>query len=749
MISKLIIILVVYLLYLLFIKKQTKLFNIPIYIYLIAIVVILKTGIIKIEGLENTNTPTTAIVKGRADPGDDPLLPRLLEKANGIFNMTQMPYVQNFVNFEPYRQTSSTLLKGLFNNDPTKGIEKINNNVYDEDPFNDMMIAIFQYSHPESPRYKNQTLRKNILIFFPYHIYNMKTLIFPMILYYSISVLFMVQTNSDLLVDLKDAIDALYKETQRQINRIIQISDPHTENFICTNIHYRIVTGLYILGLVKNDLQLVNKARAYFSVWKDLTLPHGGMLYTGNANEIYTYHQLNLQCLLYLHAVTPNEKFFKEVIELSKLYVPIQSHPAENAVEYITVGIWKKMWAPAAGLANIAQWVKFVVLRDKWNGYFSRNMIGKNVSNPLYLSLLTDELLNYHKIVTKNVSLPMNQIGEDLNVLGFRIRNPTSEIVCTTREPSFPTMKKRPIWDGCGLRTLIGFMCVGVNNASKVHSVLEGVSFGVKLFRDEVGNPDFDTLLLTEYRIGIYKMKGGYNVLNPYGGSLAIVHQNTSKNSPESDFPWLDMSVEGTQVYVASRGKLTGYIKMTATKDFSCKDVRFFLTFISGRGGWGSKRDIKTNSDGTFSYGNMNYKVNSSLTNNRDFIGTIFGQTGLDDKSVAQSYGLIDSNYSGTIKIKKGDTWTLQISVCENTQSFNEIKSITEKDGLLTMVTDDSTVVFNTTESLKRYTGRNGYYTSSLTKTTTQNIPQTINPYEHYTILNESTKWTSMAEYFQ
>lgn len=186
--------------------------------------------------------------------------------------------------------------------------------------------------------------------------------------------------------------------------------------------NHHITKGMIIqfAGLILEDSNHADIAKRVIAMQKIALLPDGGIRYIGKQNEIYGYHQVNIEKLVRHWELTGDPTAF-EILASSRNYYPLSTEPG-NVAEYWTPPYWKYQWHGSSfgiGAEIIAGMVgcgynRMIAQQNlEYGNPESYNHKSKNIiAAPYYRSgLEVKERLDDFIVYDKNLMSPRGRFG--------------------------------------------------------------------------------------------------------------------------------------------------------------------------------------------------------------------------------------------------------------------------------------------------------------------------------------------------
>tara|TARA_B110000091_G_C13817532_1_gene478700 strand:+ start:1023 stop:3773 length:2751 start_codon:yes stop_codon:yes gene_type:complete len=559
----------------------------------------------------------------------------------------------------------------------------------------DMSQTVVAYCHPES-LYYNLPAYKDRLLFLLDYVLDLSD---PGETYYANFGVFekVAFAYATLKATFPDTITAAQKTSWEAklkaqsdyliANRGQYWKDKNVE-FIWYNADIRWALGVYLTGIATADNYYKTYGQYFFDETLQLSLlqPDGGFNYVGYQNETFTYHAENIEALAWYYLIT-GDNAIKSIIQKTKNYYPLTV--SNGVAEYYTASSWKHYWNQSKG--EKGAYIVASLTLDPYN-----YDLGKTASNSLLLPFF------YNPNLTAPASTPNNYILADKNIMGPRGRFNNFYFAGTSRNvDNYPNPTL-----GVGKNTLVGAMVLDETGTSwPLNASLDFVTVEVKKAAGVETQVRRNSFWLTNNeKSSLSKSKQIYGLTSKYNPS-------TKQNVTENAAGISDWEVKQNWIFTPQR--LVGQIQIQPTKNTSAYAVHAILKLVSGRAGWGEKKDLDDLGNNLYSYGNLFFKIHETTFN------------GATEQSISSVYTESDSSEKSAILVLKdplnppgyteqlhsytpADSFYYIVEVFPNTESSISQISNTRSANLQTLTVNDTsreiTTVHNSSENKQTYT---------------------------------------------
>jgi Secretion system C-terminal sorting domain len=438
------------------------------------------------------------------------------------------------------------------------------------------------------------------------------------------------------------------------------------------NAEVRWALGIYLSGVVLNNQAYKTGGSAFFDEVFQLKMIQGdgGINYVGYQNEVLTYHGFNIDTLTWYYLITGDLKV-KNLIKKTVNYYPLSIAP-NGVAEYYTAVSWKHYWNQNNG--DDSAYVVASITGDSYN-----YAVGKTgTRNPLLAFFYNPNL----KDPTTN---PDNFVAYDRNILGPRARYGTWNYAGTSRKVDDNAIASN--LNGMGKNTLVGAMVLDNTGAWPLNAALDIASVEVRVDpgQDTEVRRNGSDWLTTKELSTVTKGKQIYGLASEYNTS-------TKKASNASVFSASNWDVKQEWVFTPER--LVGMIEINPTVDTQAYAVQGILKFVSGRSTWGTKKDLVSLGNGSYTYGKLNIKIREN-----NFGGAL-------NQIYSSVYEDTDSSQKGTIlnlKDNKSNANTDVKMLYKTTDKYHYIVEVYPQG-----TTASTTVTNNSQTNLQSFTVNDG-----------------------------------------
>lgn len=366
------------------------------------------------------------------------------------------------------------------------------------------------------------------------------------------------------LTDNADTLLAKY-------GQIFKEAKPTTSNI---NVHSKIVTSLVYSAFIFNRKDLLDASDAGLKLIEDSMYPDGGFPFVGEQNDAFAFHGTALTEMARLWQLTQLAQV-KRIIEKSKNYYPLSIEPP-GVTEYSTAPSWRRYWSQNFGAEEAA--IIAAMTGD------AQNLRIAKMNN--YKGSFTNAF--FYRDSPQPITAPDNYFVYDRNIQGVRGRFGLFSMSGTGRE-----LKE----DKRGKATLVGAMILNTPDIVNPQGTYKNWTLNAALqdASTEVRVKEGDRNVASTHLSLISADKNAVTVSKDFA-ALSSKYQLSAYNQKPASW-------DGTQTWIYTPNRFIGLVTLESTKAQNALGAMGVLTFVSGRGNWGTRKEFEKKADNLFKYG--------------------------------------------------------------------------------------------------------------------------------------------------